>query len=372
MNRHILDHLALAADAACEALGGNEVDGGGDQERLDPHVEETVDGRGGVVRVQRREDQVAGKCRLHPDLGGFEVTDLTDHDHVRVLAQEGPERRCEVEADVLVHLHLVDAGEVELDRVLGGGDVLGYLVQFGKSGVKRNGLAATGRPGDEHHAERLVDLTLEVGERFRLVPKLGHVQLQVALVQKTQNDLLAEEGREHRDTVVHVLAAAKLDLDAAVLRQAALGDVELAHDLDAGCYGVFQLQRRFHHLVEHAVDAVAHPEELLVRLDMDIGRLLLDGVGENKVDQLDDRGVLGGALQRADIDLLFLPDDLQVLHLEVAHDVGKRCALVVELVDGSLYGALGDHDDFYVVAGHELYVVDGEDVGGITHRDDER
>ena len=33
------------------------------------------------------------------------------------------QRGGEVQADVLVHLHLVDAGEVELDRVLGGGDV---------------------------------------------------------------------------------------------------------------------------------------------------------------------------------------------------------------------------------------------------------
>ncbi len=197
MNRHLLDHLALAADAAREALGGNEVDGGGDQERLDPHVEETVDGRWGVVRMQRREDQVAGERRLHADLGGLEVTDLTYHDHVRVLAQEGPERCCEVEADILVHLHLVDPGEVELDRVFSGGDVLSYLVQFGERRVERNGLAATGRARDEHHAERLVDLAFEMGERLGLVSQFGHVQLQVALVQKTQNDLFAEEGREH-------------------------------------------------------------------------------------------------------------------------------------------------------------------------------
>ncbi len=105
---------------------------------------------------------------------------------------------------------------------------------------------------------------------------------------------------------------------------------------------------------------------------MDIGGLLLDGVGEDQVDQLDDRGVLGGALQRADIDILFLPDDLEVLHLQVAHDVGQRRALVIELVDGGLDRALGDHDDFDVVAGHELDVVDGEDVGRITHRYDER
>ena len=36
-----------------------------------------------------------------------------------------------------------------------------------------------------------------------------------------------------RDAEVHLLAPADLELDAAVLRQAALGDVELGHDLEA-------------------------------------------------------------------------------------------------------------------------------------------
>ena len=38
---------------------------------------------------------------------------------------------------------------------------------------------------------------------------------------------------QHADAEVHLLALAELELDAAVLRQAALGDVELRHDLEA-------------------------------------------------------------------------------------------------------------------------------------------
>ena len=60
---------------------------------------------------------------LTADLRGLEVADLADHDDVGVLAQEAAQRGGEVQADVVVHLHLVDAGEVELDRVLGGADV---------------------------------------------------------------------------------------------------------------------------------------------------------------------------------------------------------------------------------------------------------
>ncbi len=42
-----------------------------------------------VVGVQRGQHQVAGERGLDGDLRGFEVADFTDHDDVRVLAQDG-------------------------------------------------------------------------------------------------------------------------------------------------------------------------------------------------------------------------------------------------------------------------------------------
>ena len=46
-------------------------------------------GAGGVVRVQRREDEVAGERGLDRDLGRLGVADLADHDDVGVLAEDG-------------------------------------------------------------------------------------------------------------------------------------------------------------------------------------------------------------------------------------------------------------------------------------------
>jgi hypothetical protein len=86
-----------------------------------------------VVRVQRREHEVARERGLDRDLGGLEVADLADHDDVRVLPQERAQRGGEVEADLVVHLHLVDAVEVVLDRVFGGGDVDVDLVQLARA-----------------------------------------------------------------------------------------------------------------------------------------------------------------------------------------------------------------------------------------------
>src|SRR5215212_9733733 len=59
LGRHGAFSLAVLADAADEALRLDEVDGGRDQEGLDAHVHQARDGRGGVVSVERREDEVA-------------------------------------------------------------------------------------------------------------------------------------------------------------------------------------------------------------------------------------------------------------------------------------------------------------------------
>ena len=79
------------------------------------------------------------------------------------------------------------------------------------------------------------------------------------------------------------------ELDAAVLRQAALGDVELRHDLDARDDRGLQPARRRLDVVQHAVDAVADLELVLERLDVDVGRALLDGAVDEHVHQPDDR-----------------------------------------------------------------------------------
>ena len=57
------------------------------------------------------------------DLGGLEVADLADHDDVGILAQKCRSAAAKFSPIFLVHLHLVDAAEVELDRILGRGDV---------------------------------------------------------------------------------------------------------------------------------------------------------------------------------------------------------------------------------------------------------
>ena len=177
-----------------------------------------VDRAGRVVRMQRREHEVAGQGRLDRDLGGLEVSDLTDHDDVRILPQEGAQGGREVEPDLLVHLDLVDAGQVEFDRVLGGDDVdLRALLSSVRARVQRRRLSRPGGAGDQDHPVGLVDRFLEMLQALRLETELGHVEHQIVFVEQAHHDLLAVERRQRRDAEVELLDLA-LELHLSLMR----------------------------------------------------------------------------------------------------------------------------------------------------------
>ncbi len=274
-----------------------------------------------------------------------------------------------------MHLHLIDPGDVELHRVLGRHDVGLRGVELPDGGVQRVGLAAAGGARDEDHPPRLEDGLLELLDGLLLEPQFGEVEHEVVLVEEPHDDLLAEEGGEDRDAEVDLLGALlqfHLQFDAAVLREALLGDVELGEDLDARDDGVAQFHRGGHHLVEDAVHPEPDPELLLIGLDVDVGGLALDGVGEDEVDQPDDGGLLGLRLQFGHVHGLIV---LQHLHRgvlrrgQVVHDLFQLHGVVGAevFVEGADDGHVGGHHGLDVVAGEELEVVEGEDVGGVGH-----
>jgi len=68
--------------------------------------------------------------RLDGDLGRLVVADLADEDDVGRLPQHGADDAGEVQADLVLHLHLVDPGQVILDGVLGRDDLAVGPVQL--------------------------------------------------------------------------------------------------------------------------------------------------------------------------------------------------------------------------------------------------
>ena len=175
-----------------------------------------------------------------------------------------------------------------------------------------------------------------------------------------------------RDAEVHLAPLAQLQLDAPVLRETALGDVELAHDLEAADDGVLQLERRGHLLEEHAVDAEADAELLLVGLDVDVARPLLDRVQEDHVHEPHDRRVLARLLELEEVHVLLFAGEVDLLLVEAGHHLVVRGAGVVVLLDGRDDRRLARDDRLDVVAREELEVVDGVQVRRVGHRHDER
>ena len=77
--------------------------------------------------------------------------------------------------------------------------------------------------------------------------------------------------------------------EAAVLGHAALGDVQLAHDLDAGDDGrVMLLGDGRHRLLQHAVDAVLDDHRIVAGFDVNVAGSPLQGGKDRGIHQPDD------------------------------------------------------------------------------------
>ena len=215
--------------------------------------------------------------------------------------KERAQTRREGQVDLRVDLHLRDALELVLDRILDGEDVEVGRVDLGEARVERRRLAGAGRAGDEEDAVRPLD---DAADRLELIGReadVGEAEQHRAAIEQTDHDALAGRGRRGRDAHVDVLAG-HLAADAAVLRQPLLGDVEAGHDLHARDDRRLELLRRALRLVQHAVDAVAHDDVLLARLDVDVRGALLGRLEHERVDPADDRRLVVGV---EDVDELF-------------------------------------------------------------------
>ena len=178
----------------------------------------------------------------------------------------------------------------------------------------------------------------------------------------------------------------ELERDAAVLRDPALGDVEVGEDLhargDRRDRGLGDDRR----VAQHAVDAVADAHVAVLRLEVDVGDAAVDRLGDEAVHELDDRGVLA---RGAEVDRPFLLADV-VQRPRVGVRPGRGgvgdldLLLVVEVEQhGGVLGVLEaleepldvlarGHRGAHLVAGHDRDVVDREHVRGVGHRDQQR
>src|SRR5262249_44933063 len=146
--------------------------------------------------------------------------------------------------------------DVVLDRIFHGHDVLGVVVQALERGIERGGLAGAGGTGDQNDAVRLVDELIHGGLGVRIHAEGVQVEPACLLVENTQHHALAVPGGDGRYAYVD-RTAGDFQADAAILRQALLGDVEARHDLHARHHERRNRAARLQHLAQHAIDAEA-------------------------------------------------------------------------------------------------------------------
>ncbi len=306
---------------------------------------------------------MARERRLHRKLGGLGVADLTDHHDVRVLTQHSAQRLGEGEVDPLVDLCLVHAGQLVLDRVLDGDDVVALAGEVAQEAVQRRGLTGTGGARDQDQALGPVDRGEHLLHLLRREADVGQGELLRALAQDADHDLLAVHRRQRGDTQVHLVGLA-LEARATVLRAAALGDVHARHQLQTGDQCAGGAARDGHHALQHAVDAVADRSLLAAGLHVDVRGAGLDGVGEDAFGQPDDGGVFDAG------EVIEVGDALLVV--QGVDQFAGALVEAVRLADSDLeQGHRRDHRADAAGLGRQANVVERDDVGGVGADDDD-
>src|SRR6185437_9486661 len=311
------------------------------------------------------EHQVAGESRLDGDLGHFKVADFADQNDVGRLTQHGAENLGEREPDALAHLALVNAREIVFDRVLGGDDLAVRAVELIERAVQRRRLTGAGWAGHQKDAVRSLDDPLEDLVVVFLEAHVLDADADRIGAQNTKHDRLAVIRRQRADAEVDVRFVDS-QLDAAVLRQALLGDVDARHDLQTRDQRALHAERNAVALDALAVDAITDPYAIFHRLDVNIRSAVADGFGDHRLHQLNDGclrrvalvgftcggkvdrfvdrtvdGLVDGSIQR-----VFHPVDSLVQRF--VDGVGRGC--VEHLVEDGLDAAAGGEDgaDFLV------------------------
>jgi hypothetical protein len=194
-------------------------------------------------------------------------------------------------SDLGVDLGLADAVEVVLDRVLDRHDVARWSLMRSSAAYSVVVLPEPVGPVTRMMPCGLVDQRRPSPAGSRLHAQAGQVEPAGLLVEQAQHHALAVAGGHRGDAHVD-RAPGDAQRDAAVLRQALLGDVEARHDLDARHQQRRQRALGLQHLAQHAVDAEAHHQPVLEGLDVDVGGVLATAWVSSGVDQPDDRRVV--------------------------------------------------------------------------------
>lgn len=117
---------------------------GAEQKRLNAHVEETREDASRRAAVDGADHQVACQTGLNRDGGGVSVPNLSDHDHLWVLAEQGSKSDGVGKTPVCIQLRLGNHGEGGFHGILDRTDAdptAVLLEEIAQGGIDHGGLA---------------------------------------------------------------------------------------------------------------------------------------------------------------------------------------------------------------------------------------
>ena len=192
-------------------------------------------------------------------------------------------------------------------------------VELRERGVERRGLARAGRPGDQDDAVARVDRLREAFAHLLAHAEVVQAARAGLAVEDAEDEFFAEDRRGRGDAEVHFRPSGAR-AEAAVLRLAAFGDVDLREIFDGGHQADAAVVGERDPALHQSVDAEAHAVLRAGRLDVHVAGPVVQGGLEHGLGQFDAGGF--GVARDGD-GLVVLVEELEIL-LRRADDLRRR------------------------------------------------
>ena len=181
--------FAMRTDTAHQPLSYDTSQSGSYKERFYTHIDQSRDRACSIVGMQGTENQMTCQCGVNADTSRFNVTNLTDHDYIRVLTQNTAQSVGKGKARFIIDSYLIDAFNTIFDRIFNSNDVFIRIVDIGERRVQSCRFAAAGRTCDKYDAIGRVEQTAIQLHILRCESQIIDINRSRRFIKNTHNNL---------------------------------------------------------------------------------------------------------------------------------------------------------------------------------------